>query len=137
MLEMLIKIPNINGLLATTVLNTKIMKAKFLILVVQSLLQVLIQKLEKSKIKFLTLVVQLKKNDYDAKIKDIKKKYFTTADYNEVTMDILDAKIKQKELVNKSEIADFVKLKILCEFDRKLIHIGKKQLLQTKLDMQR
>ena len=28
MLEMLIKIPNINGLLATTVLNTKIMKAE-------------------------------------------------------------------------------------------------------------
>ena len=42
----------------------------------------------------------VKKTNYDAKIKYIEGKYFTTSDYNKFTNDILDAKIKQKELVN-------------------------------------
>ena len=46
----------------------------------------------------------VKKTDYDAKIKDIERKYFSTTDYNKFTSDILDVKIKQKELVNKSDI---------------------------------
>ena len=41
-------------------------------------------------------------------------KYFTTADYNKFTSNILDVKLKQKELVNKSGI------------DKKLININKK-----------
>ena len=44
------------------------------------------------------------KTDYDAKIKDTGGKYFTTADYNKFKSDIVDAKIKEKELVNKSDI---------------------------------
>ena len=52
--------------------------------------------------------------DYDDNIKDIEGKYFTTADYNKFTSDILDVKIKQKELVNKSDI------------DKKLINVNKK-----------
>ena len=52
---------------------------------------------------------QTNKKDYDTKRKDIEVKYFTTADYNKFTSDILEAKIKQQELVNKSDIADFVK----------------------------
>ena len=40
----------------------------------------------------------VKKTDYDAKIKDIERKY------NKFTSDVLDVKIKQKELVNKSDI---------------------------------
>ena len=35
---------------------------------------------------------------------DIEGNYFTTSDYNKFTIDILDAKIKQKELVNNSDI---------------------------------
>ena len=42
----------------------------------------------------------VKKSDYDAKIIDIGRKYFTTPDYNKFTSNIFDAKIKQKELVN-------------------------------------
>ena len=41
-------------------------------------------------------------------------KYFPTADYNKFTSNILDVKLKQKELVNKSGI------------DKKLININKK-----------
>ena len=59
----------------------------------------------------------IKKTDYDAKISDIKAKisdiegkYFTSSDYNKFTSDITDANIKQKELVKKSEISNFVKI---------------------------
>ena len=45
------------------------------------------------------LVIQ-SKTDYDPKMSDIEFKYFTTADYNKFTGQTLDAKIKQKELVN-------------------------------------
>ena len=37
-----------------------------------------------------------KKTDYDAKIKEIERKHFTTSDYNKFTHNIIDAKIKQK-----------------------------------------
>ena len=46
----------------------------------------------------------VKKTDYDAKILDIKCKYFSTADYNKFT----NKKIKQKQLVNKSNIGVFI-----------------------------
>ena len=36
------------------------------------------------------------KREYDPKTKNIKGKYFTTADYNRFTSDILESKIKQK-----------------------------------------
>ena len=36
------------------------------------------------------------KGEYDAKTKKIEGKYFTTADYNRFTSDILESKIKQK-----------------------------------------
>ena len=50
----------------------------------------------------------VKKTDNDAKISDIKSKCFATADYNKFTSQILDAKIKQKELADKSAIAGFI-----------------------------
>ena len=51
----------------------------------------------------------VKKTDYDNKILEIKRKYFTTSAYNKFKSDILDAKIKQKELVNKSDISNLIK----------------------------
>ena len=42
------------------------------------------------------LVIQLKKTDYDAKIAEMEKKYFTTSDYNKFMNNILDTKIAQK-----------------------------------------
>ena len=51
----------------------------------------------------------VKKKDYDSKISDIEGECLTTSDYNNFTSDILDAKIKQKELVNKSDISNLVR----------------------------
>ena len=59
--------------------------------------------------KVLVFTDLLKKTYYDPKIKDIKKKYFTSAIYNKFTSETLDAKIKQKESVNKSDISDLNK----------------------------
>ena len=43
----------------------------------------------------------VQKVHYDAKLSKIEGKYFTTTDYNQFMSDILDSRIKQKELVNK------------------------------------
>ena len=48
------------------------------------------------------LVKKKKKKNYDAEIKYIKDKYFTTFDYNNFTNNILDEKITTKKLVNES-----------------------------------
>ena len=50
-----------------------------------------------------------KKTDYVAKILDIETKYFTTSDYNKFMSEILNTKIKEKGLVNKSDISNLVK----------------------------
>ena len=50
-----------------------------------------------------------KKFDYDEKILGIQGKYFTTSDNNDFTNNMLNAKIKVKELVNKSDISEFKK----------------------------
>ena len=50
----------------------------------------------------------VKKTYCDAEILDIEFKYFTTAGYQKFTSQTLDAKIKQKELVDKSVIARFI-----------------------------
>ena len=42
-------------------------------------------------------MILAKKTNYNAKISDVEKKYFTTFDYNVFMNDILDAKIKQKK----------------------------------------
>ena len=46
--------------------------------------------------------------DDDAKILDIESKYFTTTDYKKITSQTIEAKIKQKRLVDKSAIAGFI-----------------------------
>ena len=55
------------------------------------------------------LLIQPLKTDYDVKISDIKKKHFTSCDYNQFTSNILNAKVKEKELIDKSDISNFVK----------------------------
>ena len=47
--------------------------------------------------KILVVSDLLKKTYYYAKIKDIKKKYFTSANYYKFTSETLDTKIKQKD----------------------------------------
>ena len=63
------KVLKISGFMATTVLNTKIVK---------------VEKADVSEL--------VKKTDYDAKIKDIEGKCFTSADYHRFRSDILDEK---------------------------------------------
>ena len=41
----------------------------------------------------------IKKTDYNPKISDIEKKYFTTSDYSKFTNDILNAKMKEKKCI--------------------------------------
>ena len=50
----------------------------------------------------------VKKTDHDAKILYIESKYFTMTDYNKLTSQTLDPKIKQKVLVDKSAIAGLI-----------------------------
>ena len=69
------KIPDTSSLVTATVLNAKISKVENKIPSVSGL---------------------VKKADYDTKIKDTGEKYFTTADYNKFTSDILEVKMKQK-----------------------------------------
>ena len=47
----------------------------------------------------------MKKKDYTAKISEIEEKYIATSDYNKSAKETLDARIKQKKLVRKSDIS--------------------------------
>ena len=62
-------------------------------------------------------------SDYDSKISEMEKKYLTTSDYNNLAHNTIDANIKEKKLVNESDIADFMKK---TYFDDKLKNIIKK-----------
>ena len=46
---------------------------------------------------------------YNAKVSDIHVKYFTTSNYNKFRKEMLDAKIKEKGLLVKSDISNLVK----------------------------
>ena len=65
---MIKKKPDVSGLVTTTVLNTKISETEHKIPNVTNL---------------------VKKKDYDANIKDIEKKHFTTVDYDRFTSETL------------------------------------------------
>ena len=66
-------------------------------------------KISKVKNKILVVSDLVKKTDYGTKILEIDGKHITTFDFNKFTSDILDAKMKQKELVNKSNISNLIK----------------------------
>ena len=51
----------------------------------------------------------IKKTNYNAKISGFEEKYFTASDYKKFTSDILNAKIRKKELVNTSNIFSLLK----------------------------
>ena len=69
----------------------------------------LLQKLKRVEKNIHDFTDLVKITDYDAKISDIEGKYFTASDYNKFMSDIIDAKIKQKALVKKSDISNLVK----------------------------
>ena len=47
-------------------------------------------------------------SDYDDKIKDIENKHCSTSDYNKFTNNILDWKVKNRKLVDESDISEFI-----------------------------
>ena len=51
----------------------------------------------------------VKKTDYKSKISDTETNFFGTSDYNKFKSEVLEKKIKEKELVDKSSISDFLK----------------------------
>ena len=51
----------------------------------------------------------VKKIGYDAKISQTEEKYLTTFDYNKFKNHMLDAQVKQKNLVNESNISHLIK----------------------------
>ena len=53
-----------------------------------------------------------KKTDFDVKILDIQSNYFVTSNYNKFTNEIVNARIKEKDLVNKFHILGFLDLQI-------------------------
>ena len=50
-----------------------------------------------------------KKTDYDENILETEGNYFPSSNYNKFTSHTLDAKIKPKELANKSDISNLAK----------------------------
>ena len=51
----------------------------------------------------------VKKTVYDVKISEIERKYFVTADSDKLARSIFDIKVREKELVDKSNISILVK----------------------------
>ena len=51
----------------------------------------------------------VEKKHHDLKTSDLESKYLNTADYNKFTSQTLHAKIKQKQLVDKSATSGFIK----------------------------
>ena len=69
------------------------------------------------------------KADYDKKISDIEKKYFTTSYQNKFANEMLDAKIRNKELVDKSDIYKFI---INSDLDKKIETLATKAELKAQ-----
>ena len=67
--------------------------------------------------------------DYNTKISDTEAKYFTTSDYNKFTRKILETKIKEKRLVDKTDISDFTDN---SELDKKIATLATKIELKVR-----
>ena len=73
----------------------------------------------------------VKRADYDAKIKDVKNKYFTTSDYNKFTN---NARITAKNLINKSVLHEKIKTLTTKKQTKKLATVAKWKTEQTKIE---
>ena len=69
--------------------------------------------------------------DHDTKRSGTVGKYITTSDYSKFTSDILDVKIKQKELVNNSDVSNHIKI---SELNTKLATLATKAKLKAEQD---
>ena len=127
------KIPEVSGLVTTTVLDTKIGEVENQIpdtsaLVTATVLDTKIGEVQK---KIPDVSGFFKKVDYNMKISDFGKKYLTTSDYNKFAKEILDAKIKEEGLVDKSDISNLAKN---SDLDTKLAARAKKADLKAEQD---
>ena len=77
------------------------------------------------------LVIQAKKQLVTQKILDIESKYFTSVDYNKINSQTIDAKIKQKKLIDKSAIARFINN---VDLDKKVATLATKTELKAEQD---
>ena len=110
-LEMFVKkIPDVSGLLTSSAINTNNGEVENKISDMSSLVtsNVLNIKIGEVQIKIQDTSCLVKKTDFNAKILNIEKKYFTTSDYNKFTKKILNVKIKEKGLLDKSNISNLV-----------------------------
>ena len=62
---------------------------------------------------------------------DIEKKYFTTSDFNKFRKYIIDARVKEQELVNKSDISNLVKIR---DLKTKFVTLATKAELKAEQD---
>ena len=103
-------------------------KVKHLVLLIQLLLLLLIL----VKTRYPTLVIQSKKKEnYDAKKLEIEFKYLTTSDYNKFKNEIIDNKIKEKNLVKKSDISLFIGN---SDLDKRIATLATKAELKVEQD---
>ena len=68
--------------------------------------------------------------DCNAKISDIETKFFTSFDYNKFTSQIIETKIIEKRLVDKSSISNLVKKKNWFKY--KTCNISNKSQIKSK-----
>ena len=119
--------------MTTTVFNTKIGEVENKLPDTNKLLTTALLNAKPGEVdnKFSDVSKSVKKADYDGKVTDIIGKYFTTADYNKFTSNILDTKIKQKKLVSESNVFNLVNDSNL---NTKLATLATKAELKAKQD---
>ena len=105
------KIPDVSGLVITTVLNAKIGEVENKLPDTGGLMTTTVLDTKTGDVynKVPDVSGLINKIVHNAKTSDIEKKYFTTLNYNKFTTEILDAKIKEKRLLDKFNISNLVK----------------------------
>ena len=105
-LTITLEVPDTSGLVKKANYNAKITEIKAKIPSITDLATTAVFNVVDNQIPNISDLVN--KTDYNVKILDIETKYFTKCDYNKFTGKILNAKIEQKELVDKSGIYGFI-----------------------------
>ena len=124
------KIPDVSGLVITTVLNAKIGEVENKIPDTGGLMTTTVLDTKTGDVynKVPDVSGLINKIVHNAKTSDIEKKYFTTLNYNKFTTEILDAKIKEKRLLDKFNVSNLVKK---SDLKRKLATLATKAELKA------
>ena len=104
------KIPDLSGLVTTTVFDTKISEIENKIRGTRGLVNTIVLNTKTGLVedKILDVSTLVRKTDYNTKISDTEEKYFAASDYNKITSEIYYAKINEKRLVGKPSIYNLV-----------------------------